>query len=80
MVFGPPQSSRARRVLTMPAVAAAALRRHQRYQVAERVGVLEWAETGLVFTTATAGMWSRGTSTRLSPGCCHVRVSGRSDL
>jgi integrase len=53
VVFGPPKSRRSRRVLTMPSVVAAALRQHQRRQDAERGAVDDWAETGLVFTTAT---------------------------
>jgi integrase len=54
VVYGPPKSRRSRRVLTMPALVAAALWEHRERQRAERVAAGDaWTETGLVFTTAT---------------------------
>lgn len=54
VVYGPPKSRRSRRVLTMPALVAAALREHRERQAVERVAAGDdWTDTGLVFTTAS---------------------------
>jgi integrase len=54
VVYGPPKSRRSRRVLTMPGVVAAAVRKHRKRQDAERADAGEaWTDTSLVFTTAT---------------------------
>src|SRR3954451_11316931 len=51
VVFGPPKSRRSRRVLTMPGVVVAALRRHRSRQDLERAQAGEaWTDSGLVYT------------------------------
>jgi integrase len=52
LVIGETKTPQSRRILLMPEPVAAALRRHQLTQDAERRASPVWTESGLVFTTA----------------------------
>ena len=50
--FGEPKTERSRRTITMPGVVAAALRRHRKRQLEERLAAgARWVDSGLVFTS-----------------------------
>ena len=52
--FGEPKSARGRRTITLPRIVTAALRKHRKRQLQERlISGERWNDSGLVFTTET---------------------------
>jgi len=65
--LGAPKTTKSRRTIRLPAIAAEALRAHKQRQREERIGAggrwrKDWAETELVFTTSVGGPLASSTT------------------